>query len=277
LPKGEMKPRVITSRDNQLLKTIRFAAGESRRISPDLVVAEGLRTVETAMGAGWPIEAAVYSEEFGAADREMMLLEKLADKAAQFCRTARALYKTVSSVNSPQGIIALVKVPVLSLNSMELPCNPLLVCAWGIQDPGNLGTIIRTACAAGASFVCTTSGTVSARNPKAIRSSAGAFFRIPVVGGADPGALLDFCHTNGIRVWVTSPHEGTLYFQSDLRPATAIFLGNEAQGMAEGSISDLPRLKIPMSAGTESLNVAAAGAVLLMEAFKQRSHPCVSQ
>ncbi len=266
-----METKRITSRENRWLKAVRLAARPSRHSSDELVLAEGIRTVEEAANSAYAIEAAIYSEGFGGASREMDLLALLSRKAAQVCQTSQALFNTASSVNSPQGILALVRVPPTVLDSVGLARVPFLVCAWGIQDPGNLGTLIRTARAAGATLLCTTVGTVSARNPKSVRSSAGAYFRMPVVENLKPPDLLSFCEERHIKAWTTTPHGGIEYFRADFHTACALILGNEAQGISGDILDVLPRLQIPMSAGSESLNVAAAGAVLMMEAFRQRS------
>ena len=181
---------------------------------------------------------------------------------------------SVSDVVTPQGIVALVCVPVRSLSEFDVCRDALILCAWGIQDPGNLGTLIRTAAAAGAAMVCTLTGTVSPRNPKAIRSSAGAFFRIPVVEDIVPEQFFAHCKAQAVTVFLTSADRGIDYSQANLKVRCAIIVGNEGGGVPRGDWSSLPSLRIPMAPGVESLNVAAAGAVLMFEAHRQRAGMC---
>ena len=172
---------------------------------------------------------------------------------------------------APQGALALARVPVVPLAALKIEPHPLILCLCGIQDPGNLGTLLRTARAAGVSFVCSTVGTVSARNPKAIRASAGAFFRIPLVEGLDPAEFFDYCRLQKIAMYQANARARRPCWTTELIGSTAILLGNEARGLVEAEWNDIPSLSVPMVAGVESLNVAAAGAVLLYEAFRQRS------
>jgi TrmH family RNA methyltransferase len=148
--------------------------------------------------------------------------------------------------------------------------HPLILCAAGVQDPGNIGALVRSAAAAGADMVCTTSGTVSARNPKAVRASAGAIFRLPVVEHLPPPELRRYCEQRQIRMYRAEAEAAVDYRRVDLRESAALVLGNEARGAADPEWADAPAIRIPMAKGVESLNVAAAGAVLLFEAARQR-------
>jgi TrmH family RNA methyltransferase len=161
-------------------------------------------------------------------------------------------------------------VPEGDLKSISPVLNPLVLYACGIQDPGNLGTLIRTAAAAGAHMVCTSKGTVSARNPKAVRSSAGAIFHLSIVEHADASEFRRFCEHHTIRLYRTHAREGTHYTEANLKSPCAVLLGNEGSGMDEKEFSDCPTIRIPMAEGIESLNVAIAGAVILFEASRQR-------
>jgi TrmH family RNA methyltransferase len=260
----------LTSRDNSLLKTIRLVSSGSRRAPRNLVVAEGIRVLEEVQRAAGAIEAVIFSEHFGSTGRERILLDAWHSEGIRTYKTSEKLLSSVSSVQAPQGAIALVHIPERSFDTTELAKDALIIFACGIQDPGNLGTLIRTAVAVNASLVCTTKGTVSARNPKAIRSSAGAFFRIPVFEDVD---VLDFrrcCNLSSIQVYRTDARAGILYTKVNLKSSCAILLGNEGSGMAEEKFADFPAIRIPMAEGVDSLNVAIAGAVILFEVFKQR-------
>jgi TrmH family RNA methyltransferase len=269
--KRPMRIRLITSKHNPLLKRLRLAAARTRRAPPDLVIAEGMHAVEEATAAGCMIEVCLVSTRFGNAQSEKHILEEWSCRRIEIYQAPEPVVRSVSDVVTPQGVIALVRVPLRSLSEFKAFHKPLILCAWGVQDPGNLGTLIRTAAAAGAAMVCTLAGTVSPRNPKSIRSSAGAFFRIPVVEEATPEQFFMHCRTEAIVPYRTSPTHGIPYFEADFTHSCAVLLGNEGSGVPQGNGSSLPSLRIPMAPGVESLNVAAAGAVLMLEAHRQRT------
>jgi TrmH family RNA methyltransferase len=265
-----IKVSQLTSKENPLLKTFRLVASGGRRAPKQLVIAEGVRILEEVEKADCDVEAVVVSEDFGSFQREKDLLDQWHARKIHVCKTSGRLFQSVSSVQTPQGAIALVLVPESDLLSISPEPNPLILYAGGIQDPGNLGTLIRTAASAGAHLVCTSKGTVSARNPKAIRSSAGAFFHLPVVEHVEAFEFRHFCEHHSIRLYRTHPREGVNYTKADLKSSCAVLLGNEGAGMNEKEFSGSLTIRIPMAEGMESLNVAAAGAVILFEASRQR-------
>ncbi len=250
---------------------MRLIASGSRRAPEQLVVAEGIRVLEEVNKSSCEIEAVVFSENFGTAPRERALLNTWDSRSVRTYRAGARLFESVSSVQTPQGAIALVRIPELSLNKVLAAKDALVLCACEIQDPGNLGTLIRAAAATGASLVCTTKGTVSARNLKAIRSSAGAFFRVPLVEHVEMPDFENFCVIHSIRLYRADAKKGVLYTEADLQSSCAILLGNEGKGMAETEFARFPAIRIPMAEGVESLNVAMAGAVILFEALRQRT------
>ncbi len=265
-----MAVTTISSKANPFVKKLRLAASQSRRAPAETVLAEGTRVLGEALAAGHKIEGVLISESFGNSRREKALVSLLRSRGVQLYLAADALVKSLSNVVTPQGVLGLVRVPARSLGTIELSSNPLILCAVGIQDPGNLGTLIRSAAAAGVCVVCTTLGTVSAKNSKCVRSSAGIFFSIPVVEDLSPGDFLEFCEDHAVCALRADVHAGKAYCDVDLTKPTAILLGGESQGLAASEWSTIPAIRIPMSPGVESLNVAAAGSVLLFEACRQR-------
>jgi TrmH family RNA methyltransferase len=263
----------LTSKDNPLIKTIRRASLGSRRAPGQLVVAEGIRVLEEVNKAGCEVEAVVFSERFGATEREKCLLEIWCTRGVRIYKTKEALFKSISSVDTPQGAVALVRAPELALDRAQPGADALVLFACGIQDPGNLGTLIRTAAAAGTSLMCTTRGTVSARNPKVLRSSAGMFFHLPLVEHVEAFDFQSYCAFHAIRIYRTDAREGVPYTEADMRSPCAILLGNEGSGMVDEEFAGFPAIRIPMAQGVESLNVAMAGAVILFEASRQRQGP----
>ncbi len=262
---------LLTSRNNPLIKEIRSLSTQKRKSASGLVLAEGLRVLDEARHAHCDIRVILIREEFGARLEEERALNEWKEDGVRTLRVKHALFNSVSSVINSQGVIAVISVPQLNLEQVRLPSAPLILCACGLQDPGNLGTLIRTAFAAGASLVLTSTDTVSARNPKCIRSSAGAFFRLPVIEQLQPAKIRSFCEFHDIRLLGTNPACGMVYSDADFLKPTAILLGNEGSGITGRAWSDLPQVRIPMAEGAESLNVASAGAILFFEAFRQRA------
>jgi RNA methyltransferase, TrmH family len=260
----------LTSKDNPVLKTIRLVSSGARRAPKQLVAAEGIRVLEEVDRSGFIIEAVVLSEDFGSTPRERNLFDRWMAKGLPLYQVKQILFQSISAVETPQGAIALVTVPEATLESIPPAQNALILFACGIQDPGNLGTLIRTAAAAGASLVATTKGTVSVRSPKVVRSSAGSIFHLPLVEHAEASNFRHYCEHHSIRMYRTDAREGMVYTDADLASPCAILLGNEGGGISEALYRDLPALRIPLAHGMESLNVAAAGAVLLFEARRQR-------
>jgi RNA methyltransferase, TrmH family len=261
----------LTSKNNPLLKTIRLIASGSRRAPKSLVVAEGVRVLEEALRAECPIQAVVCSEHFGGSAREQRLLKAWESRNVRRFIVSESLFESLSSVETPQGALALVSVLKTSLADIRPDSNALILYACGIQDPGNFGTLLRTAAAANVAIVCTSKGTVSARSSKSIRSSAGAFFHLPPVEHVDAAEFLRYCAHHSIRLYRTDIAGGLRYTQANLRSACAIVLGSESGGIAQEEFAQYPSICIPMANGIESLNVATAGAIILFEASRQRS------
>ncbi len=264
---------LLTSTNNPLLKRIRLLSSGSRRAPSDLVLAEGTRVLEEAMASGHTVTAVVVSDAFGRDSREQGLLDNWRNRKIPIYRVQKNLFQALSCLQTSQGAIAIVTIPEPRL-PLNLAGNTVVLYACGIQDPGNLGTLIRTAAASGATLVCTSRETVSARNPKAIRSSAGVYFHHPPVEDVSADAFLHFCRDRSIRVYRTDARAGIPYTEADLASPCAVLLGNEGRGMEEAAFAGLPSIRIPMANGIESLNVALAGAVIVFEAARQRSLAC---
>lgn len=177
----------------------------------------------------------------------------------------------VAGTVTPQPVLAVVSDPSRSLDELVgLSASLVVVCA-GVRDPGNAGTVLRSAAAAGADLVVNCAGSVDLLNPKTVRASAGAIFRVPVVNGAESVEVLDALAERGIARLGTAASGGVDYLRADLLGPCAIVLGNEATGLAAEVTSRLDAtVTIPMAAGAESLNVGIAAAVLCFEVARRR-------
>lgn len=260
----------ITSRDNPIIKTARMVASQSRKAPPDIVLAEGIRVLEEVLKSGHPIECVVVADGFGSDERESRFVRGVSDRHVRIYQASAKLLKGVSDVLSPQGAIALVKVSNRSISCLNLEKNSLLICADALQDPGNLGTLIRSALAAGAVGILTTTETASLKNPKTIRASAGAIFHLPWIENMGRRSVSSFCREKSIPIFLSSTSRGRPYWDVDFKSGGIIVLGNESRGLSELNWPEADFIRIPMEPHIESLNVAMAGTVILFEAFRQR-------
>jgi len=171
---------------------------------------------------------------------------------------------------SPQGILAICEKINYSLDTV-LKRDSLILMGENISDPGNMGTLIRTAAAAGASGAIFTEGSCSAFSPKVIRAAAGASLRFPVFEGVSAGAIFAMLHNLKIPIYAAHPHEGFLPYKVKLHDRFCLLLGNESHGISETAIQAAKKIiRLPMTVKTESLNVAVAGSILMYEAVRQR-------
>jgi TrmH family RNA methyltransferase len=254
----------IASRTNPRVKQLRAAFTGHARLSGGLVAIEGAHLIEEALRSGLLLKALFLSESTPTPTGLPHTLEQL--------RLTDELFRSLVETQSPQGIAALLLPPTHTLHSVLTPC-PLVIVAAGLQDPGNLGTLIRSAEAFAASGVLTSPGTVSPWNQKALRASAGSLFRLPVASATleEVAALKQ----HGLRLYaaVAPGHPNAIDPQhADLSAPVAILLGNEGAGLSPEwlRLADAP-VSIPCPGPVESLTAAIAGSLLLYEASRQRT------
>jgi len=270
--------RRIEGRHNPLIKQLRQAFSSAELTEKGDCAIEGLRILEEAIRSGLRFSAVFFRES--AQDRAERLLPQIGAQVETLL-LPDSLFDSVVPSESPQGVAALVRLREFSLNDIleRLQVGPIVVLA-GLQDPGNLGTILRSAEAFGSAGVVLGEGTVSPFNSKVIRASAGSVFRLPIVH-AERGAgklvavkLEEVSHKfreKGIRQLATSSHKGTMLDQADLRGATAIFFGNEGAGLPREIMARMDEtIAIPHTSQVESLNAGVAASIVLYEAARQR-------
>jgi TrmH family RNA methyltransferase len=254
---------VVTSRSNARVKQLRAAFAGLARLSGELVAIEGDNLLGEAVRSGMMLKTIFVSER-----RE---LPGFVPRSVEVLWLCDDVFASVVETQSPQGIAALLVPPVRSLDEVIVE-KPLILVAAGLQDPGNLGTLVRSAEAFGASGVVTTPGTVSAWNQKALRASAGSVFRIPVI--AATVEELRSLKTRGVTLMAAVPEDSDRAIaacDADFDGATAILIGNEGAGLGEEllALADV-RVTIPCPGKVESLNAAVAGSLLLYEASRRR-------
>jgi TrmH family RNA methyltransferase len=260
----------ITSRDNSLLRHAR--AVRDGKISGSIFV-EGLRLCEEALRSGLRIEAIIYSEQLARKDRAAELIRDLEGGAEKAAAVSEKLLESISYTRTPQGIVVLASRPALQGEefSARQGANPLLVVLHRINNPVNVGAILRTAEAAGASGLITTSGTADPFSPKSLRGAMGATFRLPLWTGVEYPQVIDWCRDQRVQTVCADAHAKKSYSDLDWRQPAAIVMGAESDGLSAEEIAlTNAAVSIPMRGATESLNVAVAAGILLYEASRQR-------
>lgn len=260
--------KAISSRDNPLVKRLHLLAHqarERRRLGETLL--DGAHLVQAARAAGLPLHQLIVSDSGYRRDEIAALVAELDGTGDCDCvLLPDALFAHVSPVDSPSGIVAVARPPAVQAPP---PLDRSLVVLDGVQDPGNLGTILRTAAAAGVRDVLTTVGCTQAWSPRSLRAGMGAQFQLAIHEQIDVvAALADF--RGQIVATALDPAARPLY-DCDLRGAVAWLFGAEGQGLS-AAVRALARtlVIIPMESGVESLNVGAAAAVCLFEQRRQR-------
>jgi len=238
-------------------------------------VVEGVKVVREALAAGVDVES-VYVDHTGLPPGGAIdeLVAEAFTAGSRVFELAPGVLSRVADTVTPQPVMAVVRqmdVPLEALQRREGDCAAMVVVCVEIRDPGNAGTVLRSAEAAGATGVVCCDGSVDLFNPKTVRASAGSLFRIPVVAGGEPTAVLAELGSWGLSRLASAPRRGDSYTDTDLTGPVALVLGNEAHGLPS-DLDDLIDgwLTIPMAGRAESLNAGMAGAVLCFEAARQR-------
>ncbi len=260
----------ITSRDNSLLRQAR--AVRDGKID-NLIFVEGLRLCEEALRSELDIEAVIFSEEIALKERAASVIDKLSRVAYRSASVSEKLLETVSYTKSPQGIILIAKRPVVSEELLEARTknSPLLIVMHRINNPVNVGAIIRTAEAAGASLAIATQNTSDPYSPKALRGAMGSAFRLPVWTGSTYERVIQWCKRRGIKTVCADASGTAVQAAIDWTTPAALIVGPESAGLSEDEVAMAEvSVRIPMQGMVESLNVSVAAGILLFEAARQR-------
>ena len=271
--------RRIEGRHNPLVKQLRQAFSRAELTEGGECAIEGLRILEEAIRSGLRFSAVFFRES--TQDRAERLLPQIGAQVETLLLPDK-LFDSLVPSESPQGVAALVRLKEFSLDNVieRLQVGPIVVLA-GLQDPGNLGTILRSSEAFGSAGVVLGEGTVSPFNSKVVRASAGSAFRLPIIHGQTHGQgksasakleeVSEKLRAQGVRLVATSSHKGTPLDQADLKGATAIFFGNEGAGLPRDVMAKMDEfISIQHTSQVESLNAGVAASIVLYEAARQR-------
>jgi RNA methyltransferase, TrmH family len=271
-PSPQHRLRRIEGRHNAFVKELRQAFAHAERTEDGSCAIEGLRIVEEAIRSGLRFRAVFFKES--AQNLAERLLPQIGAQVDTLLLPDKLFDGIVPSEN-PQGVAALMRLKEFSFADVleRLQVGPVIVLA-GLQDPGNLGTILRSAEAFGSAGVVLGEGTVSPFNSKVIRASAGSIFRLPVILTKAAGGLDEISaklRAQRVRLLATSSHKGTPLDQTDLRGPVAVFVGREGSGLPRAVVGQADELvAIPHLPQVESLNAGVAGSIVLYEAARQR-------
>lgn len=260
--------KMITSTSNQQIKNLIQLQNKSKvREEQGAFIIEGIKMFEESKAGGHLIKAYV-SESF--------YLDKIQTDKDYFNSFSHeivsdTIFKDASETMTPQGIMAIVKKPVYKLEDIIKRDKVTLMLLEDLRDPGNLGTIIRTSEGAGFDGVILSKSSVDVFNPKVIRSTMGAIYRMPLVYVDDFTGMLEHLKLKGINIYAAHLNGASYYDKINYGDKTAILVGNEANGLSnEAAMASSQRVKIPMEGKVESLNAAIAASILMYEVYRQR-------
>lgn len=255
---------MLSRREERLVRALRQ---RKTREAEGLFLVEGVRAVEDLAASTLPVRLAVAASSLGDTPRGRSLLDVLAAQRVAVHETGERELAALADTETPQGILAVAEIPRARLDGLRTDADPsVLLLLDAVQDPGNFGTLARTAEALGAAGLVALPGTVDAWNPKSVRAAMGSTFRLPVVG-ADWDALAPWLAERGFQTLAASADGEPL---GEPRPSrAALVLGNEGAGISDHTRARADRVVgIPIRGRAESLNVAAAGAILMYELLR---------
>jgi TrmH family RNA methyltransferase len=260
----------ITSKDNSVIKRLRSLSDPKQRKKEHAFLIEGVKMVEEALrdraGVSMVVAAPSLVQHHGKG-----VLKLAESRSTDILWISSALMDALSESKTPQPVMAVVTMREYSLDALFSRDPGLIIVAHQLQDPGNLGTIIRTAEAVGASGIAITSNTVDPFNAKAIRASMGSILRLPIVHIGDLTAIIKTCKQKGYQTVATVLTGEKTHFEADLTKPTAVIFGQEGAGLPQEITSSIDlNIRIPIADTIDSLNVATAAAVILYEAMRQR-------
>lgn len=265
LPVVPSLPRHVSSRQHSLVARFRDA-----RRSADVMLLDGPHLIAEALASGIAVEVAAFEREALRSQE----LSRLANRRGigEVVTVSDAVMAAISPTRTPVGVVALADRPRIDPAAAVAGSEPLIVVAVDVQDPGNMGALIRSAEAGGATGVVATTGSADPFGWKALRGAMGSAFRLPIARVADAyDAMTLVRRVAGLRIAATVRSAGIAMNEADLTGALALFVGSEGTGLPDDVVAQAElRITIPMAPPVESLNVAAATAVLVYEARRQR-------
>ncbi len=259
----------ITSPANPRIKQLIALRRRRSRELAGVTLVEGLAEIELALAAGVRLQTLYYSRHLATAE-SLPLAASAAAQGTEIFHLSRPVFEKVSYREGPDGWLAVVPAIEAELNGLQLPPRPLVLICAGLEKPGNLGAILRTADAAGVAAVIAADPVTDWGNPNVVRASKGTVFSVPVAS-ATTAEVLDWTATHGLQIVAATPEATTLVTEADLTGPTAIAVGAEQAGLSRDWLENASvRVRIPMFGKADSLNVSTSAAIITYEAVRQR-------
>jgi RNA methyltransferase, TrmH family len=266
-----IKSSRIESQTNRYIKWLKSLGKKKNRWSENLFIIEGIRSVEQVLDNKNEFDLIVYSDSLDKTDKGSEILSRIMSSDHKSIYISDGLFKSISDTEQPQWIMAVVKFELKTFFETLKESENFYLLLDRVQDPGNMGTIIRTAEAFGANGIIITEGCVDIYNSKTVRSSMGAIIDIPIIYYEDIKEAIADIKKHGIKIISSSLHTNSNIYSLDLKGDVAIVIGNEGTGISDYVIDSSDALaKIPMIGKAESLNAAVASGVLMYEVLRQR-------
>lgn len=256
---------MITSTKNPKIKEIRALQARAKaRREENAFVVEGVRLAEEALTAGWFPSSCLYTEEIS--PRGLEILAKIKEQNIPVEKVAPHVMKVASDTQTSQGILL-----VLPLRTLPVPESlDFVLIIDQVRDPGNLGTLLRSAASAGVQTVLLVEGSVDVFSPKVLRGAMGGHFRLPI-HTLTHHEILSHCNRHKLEMLIAEANEGIPYTDEDLTKPLALVVGGETEGAHQPLLEKADGfIHIPMPGGGESLNAGVAGSILLFEVVRQR-------
>jgi len=260
----------ITSARNPLIKEIKSLHRKKGRMKNNAFIIEGIKIINEAIENDYPIEKILYTDQLLENREGVDFLNRL-QNTCSLIYVSSNVFKEISDTENPQGILAVAQLRYRTIDEIILENNPFLLYLDEVQDPGNMGTIIRTADAFNIDGIIISQGCVDPYNPKVVRATMGSIFRTPLYFASDGLDMLKDLREKGIKIYSTSLQGSIPIYDADYNGGLVLVIGNESKGVRE----DIQRMsniliKIPMPGKAESLNAGVAASIIMYEVLKQR-------
>lgn len=262
--------KFISSVNNELIKETCDLKLKKYRTICDAFIVEGARSTEEVLTSGWEI-LRVFVDTATDSERIRAISAALDDRRVPLIEVSGDVMRRLSDTDAPQGILTVVRRKMYELNHFNQGEDGLLLVLDEIRDPGNLGTIVRTADAAGVSGIILLEGCSDLFSPKTVRATMGSLFHLPIKVEQNKEEFINWCAANNWSIWSSSLEGGESIYGEKLPGRTAIVMGNEAEGVSKGLLAaSEKRVYIPMQGRAESLNVAIATGIILFECVRRK-------
>jgi TrmH family RNA methyltransferase len=266
-------PPILTSLANPRIKAVNALRDRRERDRTGRTVVDGAREIRRAIDAGADLVEVFVCEPLLAGPDARAALDSLRDRGLPVQATSEPVFAKLAFGERSEGLVAIARIPSLGLDDLALPADPMVAVVEGVEKPGNLGAILRSADGAAVDAVIAASPRTDLFNPNAIRASAGTIFTVPLAAGPTPG-VLTWLRDRGLRIVAARVDAAQAYTDVDMTGPLALVVGAEAEGLGDAwSVPDVVAVHLPMLGIADSLNVSVSAAILFYEARRQRGEP----